>query len=102
MQNSIRHNPKGCDVVLSLDCTIETVNLTVSDNGVGLTPEKLKELKEKPHYMESNDDRLDLRHGLGFNIVRQVVEAHHGSVQFTNTEQTGFSVTLTFPKTQNS
>lgn len=100
VQNSIRHNPKGCDIVLSLDCTIETINLTVSDNGVGLTPEKLKELKDKPHYMESTDDRLDLRHGLGLNIVRQIVKTHNGTMQFLTTGQTGFSVQLLFPQSK--
>lgn len=98
VQNSIRHNPNGCDIMFRLGCTAEAFTLSVLDNGVGLSPEKLKELKEKPHYMESTDDRLDLRHGLGLNIVRQVVEAHSGTVHFITTGQTGFSVELLFPQ----
>jgi signal transduction histidine kinase len=81
-----------------LGCTAKAFTLSVSDNGVGLSPEKLKELREKPHYMESTDDRLDLRHGLGLNIVRQVVEVHSGTVHFITTGQTGFSVELLFPQ----
>lgn len=98
VQNSIRHNPKGCDVIISLDHTAETIDVTVSDNGVGLTHEKLKELNEKPHYMESDDNRLDLRHGLGLNIVRQIVKAHNGTMRFIMNGQTGFSVELIFPQ----
>lgn len=100
VQNSIRHNPDGCDIVLTLNHTENTITLSVSDNGVGLTPEKLKELKEKPHYMESTDDRLDLRHGLGLNIVRQIVEAHNGTMQFITIGQTGFSVELLFSQNE--
>ena len=37
---------------------------------VRLSAEKLQELGEKPHYMESTDERLDLRHGLGLLLVR--------------------------------
>ena len=73
VQNSIKHNPQGCKILLSLKNTGEALTLTVADNGVGLTPEKLQELEEKPHYMESTDERLNLRHGLGLLLVRQIV-----------------------------
>ena len=99
VQNSIRHNPDGCDIVLGLNCTAETISLTVSDNGVGLSDEKLKELREKPHYMESTDDRLDLRHGLGLLLVRQIVEAHSGEMQLQGGDQEGLSIELVFHKT---
>lgn len=100
VQNSIRHNPAGCDIILSLDCTADIILLSVSDNGIGMSAEKLKELKEKPHYMESTDNRLDLRHGLGLILVRQIVEAHKGNIQFNSEEQKGYKVTMTFPQTQ--
>ena len=98
VQNSIRHNPDGCDIVLGLTCADETISISVSDNGVGLSAEKLKELREKPHYMESTDDRLDLRHGLGLILVRQIVEAHQGTMEIESEAQKGCKVTLILPK----
>ena len=68
----------------------------MSDNGVGLSDEKWRELKEKPHYMESTDDRLDLRHGLGLILVRQIVEAHQGTMQIKSEHLMAFSVELIF------
>ena len=100
VQNSIRHNPEGCSIDLCLNCTADTICLSVSDNGVGLSVEKLKELKEKPHYMESTDDRLDLRHGLGLILVRQIVDAHKGTMQIESEEQKGYKVTLIFSKSE--
>lgn len=79
VQNSIHHNPQGCTISLRLSCPDTAILLTVADNGVGLSDEKLRELEEKPHYMESTDERLDLRHGLGLLLVRQIVEAHGGT-----------------------
>ena len=96
VQNSIKHNPQGCKILLSLKYTEETLTLSVADNGVGLTPEKLQELEEKPHYMESTDERLDLRHGLGLLLVRQIVEAHDGSMRMNGVSNQGCQTTLSF------
>ena len=96
VQNSINHNPQGCTISLRLDCSDSTVSLTVADDGVGLSPEKLRELKEKPHYMESTDERLDLRHGLGLLLVRQIVEAHGGIMKITNRAEGGVDTALVF------
>lgn len=97
VQNSIRHNPGGCGITLTLDCTDKNISLSVSDNGAGISNEKLRELNEKPHYMESTDDRLDLRHGLGLILVHQIVNAHKGIMQIESNEQEGCEVVLDFP-----
>ncbi|MCI8816171.1 MAG: HAMP domain-containing histidine kinase [Angelakisella sp.] len=98
VQNSINHNPQGCDIFLSLDCSSEDVSITVADNGVGMSAEKMRELEEKPHYMESTDERLDLRHGLGLLLVRQIVEAHSGAMKMESAPQSGYKAVLTFQK----
>lgn len=98
VQNSIKHNPQGCHIRLALTGSENILVLIVEDNGVGLSPEKLQELKEKPHYMESTDDRLDLRHGLGLLLVRQIVEAHHGTMNIESEQQHGYKTILKFPK----
>lgn len=98
VQNSINHNPQGCDIFLSLDCSPEDVSITVADNGVGMSAEKLRELEERPHYMESTDERLDLRHGLGLLLVRQIVEAHDGIMKIESAPQNGCKTILVFQK----
>ena len=98
VQNSIKHNPQGCKIQLSLKNTGETLVLAVADNGVGLTPEKLQELEGKPHYMESTDERLDLRHGLGLLLVRQIVEAHHGTLFIESEPNKGYEARIVFRK----
>lgn len=97
VQNSIHHNPKGCRIILELDCTDISILLTVKDDGIGLSPEKIKELQEKPHYMESMDERLDLRHGLGLILVRQITNVHGGTMHIESEEQHGCKTTLIFP-----
>ena len=96
VQNSIQHNPQGCTIRLCLDCSDRAASLIVSDDGMGLSVEKLRELKEKPHYMESTDERLDLRHGLGLLLVRQIALAHGGTMKTGNGVCGGVETILTF------
>ncbi len=98
VQNSINHNPQGCTISLQLACSDTTIFLTVADDGVGLSAEKLRELEEKPHYMESTDERLDLRHGLGLLLVRQIVESHGGTMKMESAPQSGYQTILAFQK----
>lgn len=94
VQNSINHNPKGCTVRLSLDHLGQGSILTVADDGAGLSAEKLRKLEQRPHYMESTDERLDLRHGLGLLLVKQIVKAHGGQLEMESSPGCGFTTRL--------
>ena len=96
VQNSMKHNPQGCEVCISLTASQNHLILAVTDNGTGLSAEKLQELEEKPHYMESTDERLDLRHGLGLVLVRQIVAAHEGTMTIDSKINCGCKIILTF------
>lgn len=100
VQNSIKHNPNGCKIYLALECTKKYAKncliLSVTDDGIGISPEKRCELEKKPHYMESTDERLDLRHGLGLLIVQQIVSAHKGTMQIVDAVPHGCKTSLTF------
>lgn len=98
IQNSITHNPEGCTVSILVSYSKAAITIVVADNGVGVSSERLKELREKSHYTESTDDRLDLRHGLGLILVRQIVEAHQGTMEIESEAQKGYKTTLTFSK----
>lgn len=97
VQNSIHSNPGGCAIILSLRVTEDKLFLTVQDNGIGISAEKMEELKSKPHYMESTDDRLDLRHGLGLLLVRQIIEAHHGTIEIESRPKEGYKTNISLP-----
>lgn len=98
VQNSVNHNPQGCTIRLRLAGSDAGISLAVADDGVGLSAEKLRELEEKPHYMESGDERLDLRHGLGLLLVRQIVEAHGGTMKIESAPKAGYQAVLMLPK----
>ena len=96
VQNSMIHNPDGCHIKIVLDHTDHIILLTVADDGIGLSAEKQKELQEKQHYMNSTDERLSLRHGLGLVLVRQIVDAHHGRMEIESQPQQGYKTIICF------
>ena len=98
VQNSINHNPKGCTVRLCLGRLGQGIILTVADDGAGLSAEKLRELEQRPHYMESTDERLDLRHGLGLLLVKQIVKAHGGELEMESSPGQGLTARLRFQR----
>lgn len=98
IQNSVNHNANGCKITISVSCSEKEITIIISDNGVGVSAEKLKALNSKTHYPESTDRTLHLRHGLGVLLVRQIVDAHRGTMQIESEEQKGYKVSLIFTK----
>ena len=97
IQNSIVHNPQGCRISVSILCGEAGITVEVTDDGAGVSAEKLKELTTDHRRLESTDEKLNLRHGLGVLLVRQIAEAHKGTVTMESAPQKGFRTVLTFP-----
>ena len=97
IQNSVDHNPQGCRITVSVLCGGAGITVAVMDDGVGVSAEKLKELTADNRHLESTDEKLGLRHGLGVLLVRQIVEAHKGTIVMESEPGKGFKTALTFP-----
>lgn len=96
IQNSITHNPQGCRIAVSVLCGEAGVTVKVADDGAGVSAEKLAELTADRR-LESTDEKLGLRHGLGVLLVRQITEAHKGTITMQSAPGQGFKTVLTFP-----
>ena len=96
IQNSIVHNPQGCRISVSVLCGEVGITVEVADDGAGVSAEKLKELTAD-HRLESTDEKLDLRHGMGVLLVRQIAEAHKGTIAMESEPRKGFKTVLMFP-----
>lgn len=97
IQNSIVHNPQGCRIAVSVLCREACITVDVADDGAGVSAEMLKKLTAGSHHLESTDEKLNLRHGLGVLLVRQIVEAHKGTMTMESAPQKGVRTVLTFP-----
>ena len=97
IQNCINHNKNGCTIYTSV--TIDNGNciICVDDNGIGASNEQIEALNNTPHYMVCDTNTNGQRHGLGLLIVKQIIEAHSGTILIRHSSYGGFSVKLTLP-----
>lgn len=94
IQNSINHNEQGCTIHVSVSCEEKQCRITVSDDGIGITDEKMEQLNHMPHYMVCDENTSEQQHGLGLLIVKQIVAAHHGEIQIRHSQYGGFEVVI--------
>lgn len=94
IQNSINHNEQGCTIHVSVSCEKNRCRITVSDDGIGVTDEKMEQLNHMPHYMVCDENTVEQRHGLGLLIVKQIVAAHNGEMLIRHSQYGGFETVI--------
>jgi signal transduction histidine kinase/ActR/RegA family two-component response regulator len=79
--NACKYSPNGGPIVLGARAMEGSVEISVTDQGLGIPPESLPRLFEK-FFRVQNTDRREIRgSGLGLAIVKQIVEVHGGRVR---------------------
>ncbi len=80
VQNAIKFTPWGGQVYVSLVREHDLMLLTVRDTGVGIPKKDLEKIFEKFYRVERAGEETEGT-GLGLSIVREIVNAHGGSVE---------------------
>ncbi len=98
IQNSIVHNPDGCQIRLqiSLDEEYKTCSFVVADNGMGIYQNQLPDLLELPYSAKRKHPRQN-GHGLGLPMVARIVKAHQGHLILYSDIEKGFSAEIVLP-----
>jgi signal transduction histidine kinase len=75
----------------------QEVQITVSDQGIGISAEDQRHIFE-PFYRGSDVKAAQIHgNGLGLSLVKNIVSAHNGRIRVDSTEGQGSVFTLTLP-----
>jgi two-component system sensor histidine kinase QseC len=95
LDNALRYSPDGARVELAFGSDAEGVFLQVQDSGPGMSEEAISRLGERFFRVLGNDQPGS---GLGWSIVRRLLDVFGASVQIGRAQQLGgLSVTVCWP-----
>ena len=96
LSNAIKYNKVGGKIDVSLSLSKEQAVITIADNGIGMSKEKMKHLYTRffdGDYRKQNMPGT----GIGLSLTHDLVKLHHGNIQCESQEGEGTTFTITLP-----
>lgn len=97
LSNAIKFSHPGGRVTVSLKRQGQSLNLSISDQGVGMAPEALTRIGEPFFQVQDGLSRRYEGTGLGLSIVKGLVELHQGTLRAMSEIGAGTTVTVLLP-----
>jgi two-component system sensor histidine kinase SenX3 len=96
--NAITYSPEHSQVVVSALQQELMVDITVSDQGIGIPREELERIFERFYRVDPARHRSTGGTGLGLSIVKHVAATHGGEVKVWSEPEHGSAFTLRLPR----
>ena len=80
IDNAVKFTPKGGNVQFGVIPTDRLVKLYIFDTGIGIAPEKVDEIFEPFHQLDSSSTRRYGGTGMGLAMARQIVTEHGSDI----------------------
>lgn len=97
ISNSYKYTNKGGAVTLGLTGREDTIEITVTDNGIGIV-DKLQTTIFEPFVRTERGRRVSGGDGIGLAFVKELVELHHGSISVDSKVNEGSKFTVVLPR----
>lgn len=89
LENAVKYSPEGAPIHLAADRTNGRLRLRVADQGIGIPDAEKTAVFEKFYRVGNEDTRRATGTGLGLYIVKQVVQAHGGTISVVDNKPQG-------------
>ncbi len=96
--NAVAYSPEGSTVVVAARANERMVDLTVTDQGIGIPASELDRIFERFYRVDPARHRSTGGTGLGLSIVKHVAASHGGEVRVWSVEGQGSTFTLSLPR----
>ena len=98
MENAVKYNVPGGQVMVALRGIGDLVILTVEDTGVGIPEEDLPKIFDRFYRVDKARSRAAGGTGLGLSIVKDTARQHGGAVTVRRREGGGTCFEVAFPR----
>ena len=99
IDNAIKYNQPDGSVQVTLKPSIDSAEITVSDNGIGIPPAHIDRVFERFYRVDKSHSKNTGGTGLGLSIVKHIVLCHGGDIQIQSISDVGTIITVTLPNT---
>jgi two-component system sensor histidine kinase SenX3 len=96
--NAVAYSPERSRVVVAARTNDLMVDLTVTDQGIGIPAGELDRIFERFYRVDPARHRSTGGTGLGLSIVKHVAASHGGEVRVWSVENQGSTFTLSLPR----
>jgi len=101
IENAVRYNNQGGKVSVFIENDKKTVRLTVSDNGIGISPEEQTRIFERFYRVEKSRSQKNGGTGLGLSIVKHICALYGWELSLKSKLGIGTEITIIFGDIQN-
>ena len=84
LENAIVHSRSQQPILCYVDSDNENVTFHVKDYGIGIDPERLKNIFDGNSYIGNTDSDSNKGMGIGLSICKTIIAAHNGTITATN------------------
>lgn len=97
ISNAVKYSPSGGTVTVKASVYADSVQVDVTDQGIGMSQETLSHLFEKFFREKSEATKGIKGTGLGLTIAKKIVEAHGGTISVKSEVDKGSTFTVILP-----
>lgn len=97
VDNAYKYTPQGGEIVAHAKRTTDSVNISISDNGLGISEEDLPHLFDRFYRVDKARSRESGGAGLGLSIAYEIAQLHKGKLEVKSRVGEGTTFKVVFP-----
>jgi len=97
INNAIKFTPAGGEITLTLNKNGDRIDVAVTDNGVGIPPEKIEQLFLIEEKTSTKGTGGEVGTGLGLHLCKELVKIHGGEISIESTVGQGSTFGFSLP-----